>query len=151
MRTRTLLLSLALVGMPALAQNTADQAGTASQQEMQGNSMQGSDSMKSMDAGEKKAHGMRNRDGSGSQHQAMMKSAQSDIDGMRRHLEKMKEQTRNITEQSHRDSMEINNDMWQGLIEHMDKRMAHMQNMMAAGGGKLCATGDEVAVKHYSQ
>jgi len=152
MRTRTLFLSLALASMPALAQNSADQAGTMSPQEVQGNSMRGSDSMNTMDATASKNLETQKGAGSSKQHQDMMKSATRDIEGFRRDLAHMKEQTKAITDQSRRESMELNNDMWQNLIDHMDKRMTQMQDMMVSGDGKVCTTTSaKTDVKRYSQ
>lgn len=152
MRTQTLLLSLALASTPALAQNAADQPGSSSPQEMQGNSMKGSESMKMMHEGAQKAHDNRKGDSMSGQHQTMLKSAQDDLDGMRRQLEIMKEQTGDIADQSRREGMELNNDMWQGLIEHMDKHMAQMQNMMSSQDGKPCVASAKIAgQQHYAQ
>ncbi len=63
MCSTSLLLALALVTTSALAQNSADQPGTASPLEQQGNAMEGSESMKGMHEGASKDATLREMQG----------------------------------------------------------------------------------------
>lgn len=127
MRSTYLLLSMALVATSAFAQNSADQPGTASPQEQQGNAMQGSQHMKEMHEGAIKHGTMRDMKG---RHEKMMQSSQSDLAAMRAQLQKMREQTARMSDPSRKDAQQLNNDMWQSLIDHMDKHMTKMNSMM---------------------
>lgn len=127
MRNTKLLLALALVTTSALAQNTADQPGTASPQEQQGNAMEGSKSMKEMHEGASMKATMHEMHG---QQAETIKSAQADLAAMRAHLVKMREQTVRTSDQARKEEQQLNNDMWQMLIDHMDAHMTKMSRMM---------------------
>lgn len=152
MRTKILLCSMALATMPAFAQNSADQPGTASPQEQQGNAMQGSESMNTMQESAKKAESMHGMDKMSIRHQEMMKDERSDLDAMRAQLQKMRKQTARVSDQSRKEEMQLNNDMWQSLIDHMDKHMTKMKNMMESRQMARPASGDDTSGSgHYSQ
>lgn len=129
MRNTNLLLTLALVTTSALAQNSADQPGTASPQEQQGNAMEASESMKEMHGGGSNNATKHDMHGS---HGEMMESAQRDLAAMRAQLQKMREQTARTSDQSRKDEQQLNNDMWQSLIDHMDEHMTKMNAMMGS-------------------
>jgi hypothetical protein len=152
MRTKILLCSLVLATVPALAQNSADQPGTASPQEQQGNAMQGSESMNTMHEGAKKAGPMDGMDKMSTQHEEMMKNEQTDLDAMRAQLQKMRDQTARVSDQSRKEEMQLNNDMWQALIDHTDKHMMKMKNMMEARQSALPTSGNAMSgSSRYSQ
>ena len=65
-------------------------------------------------------------------HEQMMKDMQSDLDSMRSNLRKMKDQIGKVSDRGTRDQFQLNIDMWQSLVDHMDKHMAAMKNMMGA-------------------
>ncbi len=152
MRKKTLLFSLVLATMPAFAQNSADQPGTASPQEQQGNAMQGSESMNTMHEDAKKAGPMHGMDKMSTRHEEMMKNEQTDLDAMRAQLQKMRDQTARVSDQSRKEEIQLNNEMWQSLIDHMDKHMMKMKNMMESRQGALPTSGDAmIGSSRYSQ
>ena len=152
MRTKILICSMVLATMPALAQNSGDKPGTASPQEQQGNAMQGSESMHTMQDAATKADAMPAKGGMSSRHEEMTKQARTDMEAMRAQLKKMRDQTAGISDQSRQQDMQLNNDMWQSLIDHMDRHMTKMAEMMDSKHSGQPAGGDDARGKgHYSQ
>ena len=70
-------------------------------------------------------------------HEQMMKDMQTDLDSMRANLQKMKDQLSKVTDQSTKDELQVNIDMWQSLINNMDKHMSMMKQMMGPGHGMM--------------
>ena len=56
---------------------------------------------------------------------------QGDLDSMRSNLQTMKEQIGKVSERGTRDQVQLNIDMWQSLLDHMDKHMDEVKKMMA--------------------
>ena len=89
--------------------------------------MEGSASMKEMHEGASKEATLREMQGP---HAEMMKSAQGDLAAMRAQLLKMREQAARVPDAGRKEEMQLNNDMWQLLIDHMDAHMTKMSRMM---------------------
>lgn len=68
-------------------------------------------------------------------HDQMMKDMQADSDNMRANLQKLKDQIGKVSDRATRDQLQLNIEMWQSLIDHMDKHMTEMKNMMSAHQG----------------
>ena len=68
-------------------------------------------------------------------HDQMMKDMQADSDNMRANLQKLKDQIGKVSDRATRDQLQLNIEMWQSLIDHMDKHMTEMKNMMGAHEG----------------
>lgn len=152
MRTKPLLFSLALATLPAFAQNAADQPGTASPQEQQGNDMRGSESMKTMHEDASKAEPMHGMDKMSARHEEMLKNERTALDAMRAQLQKMRDQAAGVSDQSRKEELQLNNDMWQSLIDHMDRHMTHMKAMMEVRQGMPPNRGGAMGGSpHYSQ
>ena len=152
MRTTILLCSMVLATMPALAQNSGDQPGTASPQEQQGNAMQGSESMHTMQDAATKAQDMPGKGGMSARHEEMTLQVRTDMAALRAQLQKMRDQTARISDQSRQQDMQLNNDMWQSLIDHMDRHMTKMAEMMDSTHSGQAAGDDDARGKgHYSQ
>lgn len=151
MRTKILLCSMVLATMPALAQNSGDKPGTASPQEQQGNAMQGSESMHTMQDAATKAQAKPGTGGMSTRHEEMAKQARADMEAMRAQLQKMRDQTALIADQSRQQEMQLNNDMWQSLLDHMDRHMTKMAEMMDSRHSAPTGGGDAHGKKHYSQ
>jgi hypothetical protein len=113
----TLLFFLVILGSLSLAQNPSQQPGT-------GNPMD----QKSQSSG----MGMHDMS---KMHEQMMNDMQADRDSMRSNLQKMKDQIGKVSDRGTKDQLQLNIDMWQSLIAHMDKHMAAMKKMMSAHGG----------------
>ena len=121
-RIATLLLCLAFLGALSLAQNPPEQPGTGgrmSQDQTSGTGMMG----------------MHHTHDMSKMHEQMMKDTQNDLDNMRSNLRKMKDQIGKVSDRGTRDQLQLNIDMWQSLVDHMDKHMAAMKNMMGAHKG----------------
>ncbi len=113
-RISILLFSLVFLGSLSLAQNPSQQPGA-------GNRMD----QKSQTSG-MGMHEMSNM------HEQMMKDMQADLDSMRSNLQEMKDQIGKVSDRGTKDQLQLNIDMWQSLIAHMDKHMAAMKKMMSA-------------------
>ena len=114
----TLLVCLAFLGIWSLAQNVPAQPGTGSgmsQDQAPGPGMMG----------------MHHPHDMSKMHEQMMKDMQGDIDGMRSNLQKMKDQIGKVSDRETRNQLQLNIDMWQSLVDHMDKHMDAMKNMMS--------------------
>jgi hypothetical protein len=116
-RIATLLFFLVFLGSLSLAQNPSQQPGT-------GNGID----QKSQTSG----MGMHDMS---KMHEQMMKDMQADLDSMRPNLQKMKDQIGKVSDRGTKDELQLNIDMWQSLIAHMDKHMAAMKKMMSAHSG----------------
>ena len=114
--------------------------------------MQGSESMKKMHEDPAKAEAMHGMGKMGAWHEEMMKSDRADLDAMRAQLKKMREQTARASDQSRKEEMQLNNDMWQSLIDHMDKHMMKMKKMTESRRGASPASDEATSGSgHYSQ
>ena len=121
-RIATLLVCLAFLGVLSLAQNAPEQPGTGSamsQDQAPGTGMMG----------------MHHRHDMSKMHEQMMKDMQGDLDSMRSNLQKMKDQIGKVSDRGTRDQLQLNIDMWQSFVDHMDKHMDAMKNMMNAHHG----------------
>jgi TolA-binding protein len=116
-RISILLFSLVFLGSLSLAQNPSQQPGA-------GNRMD----QKSQTSG-MGMHEMSNM------HEQMMKDMQANLDSMRSNLQEMKDQIGKVSDRSTKDQLQLNIDMWQSLIAHMDKHMAAMKKMVSAHSG----------------
>lgn len=76
--------------------------------------------------------GMHHRHDMAKMHEQMMNDMQGDIDSMRSNLQKMKDQIGKVSDRGTRDQLQLNIDMWQSLVDHMDKHMDAMKKMMGA-------------------
>ena len=74
-----------------------------------------------------------------------MKDMQADLDSMRSNLQEMKDQIGKVSDRGTKEQLQLNIDMWQSLIGHMDKHMAAMKKMMSAHKG---ATSDGTTHEH---
>lgn len=110
-RLMNVFFALVLVGSVALAQNPPGQSGMAGRMGQQ-------QKMSAM-------------------HEEMMKSMQADLDTMKGNLQKMKDQLGKISDRSTKDELQVNIDMWQSVINHMDKHMSMMKEMMGSGPGMM--------------
>ena len=54
---------------------------------------------------------------------------------MRSNLQKMKDQIGKVSDRGTRDQLQLNIDMWQSLVDHMDKHMDAMKKMRNAHKG----------------
>jgi predicted nucleic acid-binding Zn-ribbon protein len=78
-------------------------------------------------------------------HEQTMKDMQTDLDSMRSNLQKMKDQLGKVSDRGAKDQLQLNIDMWQSFIDHMDKHMATMRKMMDSRKG---ASTDETKHEH---
>jgi Skp family chaperone for outer membrane proteins len=121
-RIATLLACLVFAGVLSLAQNAPEQPGEGSrmsQDQTPGTGMMGMHHMHDMSK----------------MHEQMMKEMQADLDNMRSNLQKMKDQIGKVSDRGTRDQLQLNIEMWQSFIDHMDKHVAAMQKMMNAHEG----------------
>jgi TolA-binding protein len=132
-RISILLFSLVFLGSLSLAQNPSQEPGTGSRkdQESQTSGM-----------GMTGMHGMHDMS---KMHEQMMNDMQADLDSMRSNLQKMKDQIGKVSDRGTKEQLQLNIDMWQSLIGHMDKHMAAMKKMMSAHKG---ATSDGTTHEH---
>ncbi|HEY6972198.1 MAG TPA: hypothetical protein VJA94_23505 [Candidatus Angelobacter sp.] len=107
MRITSVFLGSILVAFAAVAQNPPDHSGMSSKMGQQQN-------MSAM-------------------HDQMMKGMQADLDSMRSKLQKMKDQLNKISDQSTKDQFQLNIEMWQSVIDDMDKHITMMKQMMGPG------------------
>jgi hypothetical protein len=109
-----LLFSLVFLGSLSLAQNPSQEPGTGSRKDQEsqtsGMGMHGMHDMSKM-------------------HEQMMNDMQADLDSMRSNLQKMKDQIGKVSDRGTKEQLQLNIDMWQSLIGHMDKHMAAMKKM----------------------
>jgi predicted nucleic acid-binding Zn-ribbon protein len=68
-------------------------------------------------------------------HEQMMKDMQGDLDSMRSNLQKMKDQVGKVSDRETRNQLQLNIDMWQSFVDHMDKHMDAMKQMTSAHHG----------------
>lgn len=68
-------------------------------------------------------------------HEQMMTDMQGDLDNLRSNLQKMKDQVGKVSDRGTRDQLQLNIDMWQSLIDHMNKHMTEMKKMMSTHKG----------------
>ena len=73
-------------------------------------------------------------------HQQMMKNMQADLDGMKASLQQMKALLAKTKEASAREQLQLNVNMWQSVIDNMDKHMK-MMSSMGSGGHDMQAMG----------
>ena len=121
-RIATLLVCLVLLGGLSIAQNPPEQPGTGgamSQDHTAGTGMMGMHHMHDMSK----------------MHEQMMNDMQSDLDNMHSNLRKMKDQIGKVPDPGTRAQLQLNIDMWQSLVDHMDRHMAAMKSMMGAHKG----------------
>jgi hypothetical protein len=59
----------------------------------------------------------------------------ADLDSMCSKLQKMKDQIGKVSDRATRDQLQLNIEMWQSLVDHMDKHVAAMKKMMNAHEG----------------
>lgn len=122
-RIATLLVCLVFLGALSLAQNPSEQSG-----------MDPNMGQKSQTSG-MGMRGMHDMHEMSKMHEQMMKDMQADLDSMRSNLQKMKDQIGKVSDRGTKDQLQLNIDMWQSLIGHMDKHMAAMKKMMSAHKG----------------
>jgi hypothetical protein len=115
-RIATMLVCLVFLAAVGVGQNPPEQTGRDSHMAQES---QNCDMMGTHDRHD--ARGM---------HEQMMKDMQSDLDGMRSNLQKMKDQIGKVENRGMRDQLQLNIDMWQSMIDHMDKDMGMMKKMM---------------------
>ncbi len=118
-RIATLLVCMAFLGTLILAQNSPETGTRTSQDQTRGTSTMGMNHMHDMSK----------------MHEQMMKDLQADLDNMRSHLQRMKDQIGKVSDRGTRDQLQLNIDMWQSLIDHMDKHMDAMKKMMSGPQG----------------
>lgn len=121
-RIATLLLCLAFLGALSFAQNPPEQPGTGgrmSQDQTAGTGMMGMPHPHDMPK----------------MHEQMMKDMQGDLDSMRSNLQKMKDQIGKVSDRGTREQLQLNIDMWQSFVDHMDKHMDAMKKMMSTHRG----------------
>jgi septal ring factor EnvC (AmiA/AmiB activator) len=70
-------------------------------------------------------------------HEQAMKNMQADVDSMQANLKKMKEQLGKVSDQPTKDQLQLNIDMWQSLIDNMNKHLTVMKQMMGPGQGPM--------------
>ena len=70
-------------------------------------------------------------------HQQMMQSLQADLDAMRANLQKMKDQLGKVSDPSTKEQMQLNIDMWQTVLDNIDKHMTMMKQMMGSRHGRM--------------
>ena len=121
-RIATLLACLAFLGVLSVAQNAPAQPGTS------GGMGQGQ-------APGPGVMGMHHPHDMSKMHEQMMKDMQGDLDGMRSNLQKMKDQIGKVSDRGTRDQLQLNIDMWQSFVDHMDKHMDAMKQMMSTHRG----------------
>lgn len=63
-------------------------------------------------------------------HEQMMKDMQGDIDSMKATLSQMKGQLAKISDSSVRQQLQWNVDLWQKMMDNMEKHMTMMKSMM---------------------
>ena len=80
-------------------------------------------------------------------HDQMMKSMQADMDSMRSNLQKMKDQLSKVSDPSTKDQLQLNINMWQTMIDNMDKHMSMMKGMMGSGHGMMMHGGQPTTPK----
>ena len=119
-RIGTLFVCLIFLGSLSLAQDPSEQPGADSRM-----------GQKSQTSG-MGMHGMHN---ASKMHEQMMEDMQTDLESMRSNLQKMKDQIGKVSDRGTKDQLQLNIDMWQSLIDHMDKHMAGMKKMMSAQKG----------------
>ena len=115
-RVATLLVGMVFVGGSSLSQNTAEQPpmGSGTGQDRPG------------------TMGMHHMHDMSKMHEQMVKDMQGDLDSMRSNLQKMKDQIGKVSDVRTRDQLQLNIDMWQSLVDHMEKHMDTMKKMMGA-------------------
>ena len=59
------------------------------------------------------------------------------LDSMSTNLQKMKDEVSKVSDQSSKNAMQLNIDMWQSLIDHSNKHMAMMKEMMESKPGMM--------------
>jgi hypothetical protein len=121
-RIATLLVCVAFLGVLSLAQNVPEQPGMGGgmrQDQTPGTGMMG----------------MHHPHDMSKMHEQMMKDMQGDLDNMRSNLQKMKDQIGKVSDRGTRDQLQLNIDMWQSFVDHMDKHMDAMKQMMSAHHG----------------
>jgi TolA-binding protein len=110
-RVTSMFFATVLAASVALAQKPPDQSGTGGKMGQQQN-------MSAM-------------------HDQMMKSMQADLDSMQSTLQKMKDQLSKVSDQSTKDQLQLNINMWQSLIENMNKHLTMMKQMTGPGHGTM--------------
>ena len=121
-RIAMLLVCLAFLGVLSSAQNAQAQPGTnsgMSQGQAPGTGMMG----------------MRHPHDMSKMHEQMMKDMQGDLDNMRSNLQKMKDQVGKVSDRETRNQLQLNIDMWQSFVDHMEKHMDAMKQMMSTHRG----------------
>ena len=119
MRRASLLMCMVFFGALSFAQNAPEQPGMGS-------------GMKQDHPGMMDMHHMHDMS---KMHEQMMKDMQGDLDSMRSNLQKMKDQIGKVSDRGTRDQLQLNIDMWQSLVDHMDKHMDEMKKMMGVHHG----------------
>jgi hypothetical protein len=88
-------------------------------------------------AKEHEHHGAAGHDQMAGMHEKMMKDMQADMDGMKANLQKMKDLLAKTKDASAKEQLQLNVNMWQSVVDNMDKHMQMMKHMhdMGMGGG----------------
>lgn len=73
----------------------------------------------------------------GAMHEQMIQNMQANLDSMQANLKKMKDQLSKVSDQSTRDQMQLNINMWQSLIDNMNKQLTMMKQMPGPGRGQM--------------
>lgn len=81
-------------------------------------------------AGQPSGMGMHDMHGMANMHTQMMNDMQADLDSMRSTLQKMKDGMDKVSDRATKDQLQLNINLWQSLIDHMEKHMAGMRKMM---------------------
>lgn len=84
----------------------------------------------------------------GAQHEQMMKNMQADLDAMKANLQKMKDLLGKTKDASAKEQLQLNINMWQSVLDNMDKHLQMMKGMheqgmgMGMGPGHMHAMGE---------
>lgn len=70
-------------------------------------------------------------------HEEMMKDMQADIDSMKSTVTQMKAQLPKISDASVHQQLQWNVDLWQKMLDDMDKHMSMMKQMMESHGDMM--------------
>jgi|GEM_PF-2277557 len=70
-------------------------------------------------------------------HEKMMKDMQADMDGMKANLQKMKDLLPKTKDAAAKEQLQLNVNMWQSVVDNMDKHMQMMKHMHEHGMGGM--------------
>lgn len=70
-------------------------------------------------------------------HEEMMKGMQADLDSMKATLEQMKGQLGKVSDAAVHEQLQWNVDLWQKMLDNMDKHMTMIKQMMESHKGMM--------------